>query len=247
VSAPGLAAGAAERFWIKPDYRARAPHSFDAGGAERYWTPERIARSHLHQHPVYALCRRLLRARGAQSFLDVGSGPGTKVAELIAPLCGDVVLVDQPSSQPLVARLLPGARFVPANLEAPELSLGRGFDLVVCADVLEHLADPTRCVRFIREHLAPGGRAVISTPERDRLRGRDCRESPHPEHVREWNAVEFRAFLEHSGLAVLRQRLLPPQRVGRCEGIAAQLFGGIARRARWSACQALVCRRAEAR
>jgi 2-polyprenyl-3-methyl-5-hydroxy-6-metoxy-1,4-benzoquinol methylase len=239
-------AGAAERFWIRADYRSRPAHSYDRAPGHAYWSPERIATSHSFQHPVYELARRWLLRTRAQSFLDVGSGPGTKVAELIAPHCEDVVLLDQPSAQALAARLLPGARFVAADLETLALQLGRGFDLIVCADVLEHLANPEPCLRFVREHLNPNGIAVLSTPERDRLRGRACRESPHPEHVREWNAAEFRAFVEHSGLRVLRQRLLPPRRCRGFERLAARLLGRWLRPRRFASCQVVVCRRGAA-
>jgi lipopolysaccharide transport system ATP-binding protein len=240
----GADAGDAGRCFIKPGYRECAtPRSFDREPDARYWTEERLAAARVWQHPVYRLCRDLLCERGAQSFLDVGSGPGAKVAELIAPLCSDLVLIDQPSCHEIVARELPAARFVAADLDALDLDLGRGFDLVVCADVLEHLKHPAGCVDFVRAHLSDGGRAVISTPERDRLRGRECTESPHPEHVREWNAAEFRAFLEHCGLEVERQLLLPPGRTGAAERLASRLLGRFVPLRRWTACQAAICRR----
>ena len=110
---------------------------------------------------MYQLARSLLRQRGARSFLDVGAGPGTKLAELIAPLCSDLVLVDQPSSRELARQLLPGARFIAANLDSIDLQLGRGFDLIACADVLEHLENPVPCLHFIRNHLNPGGIALL--------------------------------------------------------------------------------------
>jgi SAM-dependent methyltransferase len=239
---------AVERWCLKPGYRENAaPRSFDHGPDARYWTDERLALTSSYQWPVYELCRDLLRAGAARSFLDVGSGPGTKVAELIAPLCSDLVLVDQPSSRAIVARELRSARFVEADLDALDLDLGRGFDLIVCADVLEHLMRPDGCVRFIREHLNAGGRAVLSTPERDHLRGRDCMTSPHPEHVREWNAAEFRAFVERCGLVVERQLLLPPTRLAPLEFAASQLLGRTLLRRRWASCQALICRRSDAR
>jgi len=237
----------AGRFGLGPGYRENPARSFDAAGDARYWTAERLAASRSYQHPVYLLCRDLLRARGARSVLDVGSGPGTKLAELIAPWCRDLVLIDQPSSRDVAARVLPDARFVAADLDALGLDLGRRFDLIVCADVLEHLQHPDACLRFIRAHLAEGGRAVLSTPERDALRGPGCMESPHPDHVREWNAAEFRAFVEGSGLVALRQVLLPQMRTHPLELALGRLLGRFVLRRRWAACQALVCRRGDSR
>jgi len=239
---------AVERWCVKPGYRENpVPRSFDREQGVRYWTEERLAAASYFQYPVYLLCRDLLRTRGARSLLDVGSGPGTKLAELIAPLCADLVLVDQPSSREIVARELPSAAFYGADLDALDLDLGRSFDLIVCADVLEHLKHPDACVRFIRAHLAAGGRAMLSTPERDHLRGRDCMTSPHPEHVREWNTAEFRAFIERCGLVVERQLLLPQGRLPPLELAASRLLGRYLLRRRWASCQAVICRRPDSR
>jgi hypothetical protein len=71
--------------------------------------------------------------------------------------------------------------------------------------------------------------------------------SPHPDHVREWNAAEFRAFVERCGLVVERQVLLPPGRLAPLERIVSRLLRPTLLRRRWASCQALVCRRADSR
>jgi GT2 family glycosyltransferase/2-polyprenyl-3-methyl-5-hydroxy-6-metoxy-1,4-benzoquinol methylase len=38
------------------------------------------------------------------------------------------------------------------------------FDVIVAADVLEHLRDPQRVLRLLERYLAPGGRLVVSLP-----------------------------------------------------------------------------------
>jgi 2-polyprenyl-3-methyl-5-hydroxy-6-metoxy-1,4-benzoquinol methylase len=40
----------------------------------------------------------------------------------------------------------------------------RSFDVVVCADVIEHLRNPERALRMVRRYLAPTGRLVLSVP-----------------------------------------------------------------------------------
>jgi hypothetical protein len=71
--------------------------------------------------------------------------------------------------------------------------------------------------------------------------------SPHPDHVREWNAAEFRAFIERCGLVVERQLLLPPARLAPLERVAIRLLGRTLLRRRWASCQALICRRSDLR
>ena len=45
------------------------------------------------------------------------------------------------------------------------------YDLITVTDVLEHLEDPRRCLRALRERLAPAGLVVVSTPNRRSLPG----------------------------------------------------------------------------
>jgi SAM-dependent methyltransferase len=54
-----------------------------------------------------------------------------------------------------------------ADVETPDWATDLGderFDVVVCADVLEHLRDPVALLRRLREHLAPAGYVVASIP-----------------------------------------------------------------------------------
>lgn len=39
-----------------------------------------------------------------------------------------------------------------------------GADVIVAADVLEHLTDPVRCLRYVKRWLTPGGYVVASVP-----------------------------------------------------------------------------------
>jgi len=54
------------------------------------------------------------------------------------------------------------------NLESPDWPVvfdgAPPFDVVVAADVLEHLRDPRDCLAKVRRLLRPGGRIVLSTP-----------------------------------------------------------------------------------
>lgn len=238
-------------YYIKAGYHPKERAlTFEGDDVGAYWTDERIKKATTNQYYVYEKCFTLLQNRGYHTLLDVGCGPPVKIKGLLAQYCVDIVLVDQPSIADLVNGILPKAEFIPVNLEHIDLVLPKKFDLIICADVLEHLLNPDNCVRFIRRHLAPQGLAVLSTPERDYLRGKDCSYSPKPEHVREWNSVEFAQYITSRGFEIVEHSWLPQLMLGRVEFFCSQLlprfvWGRLqALSRRWGSCQVLACRSA---
>jgi SAM-dependent methyltransferase len=235
-----------DTYFIKPGYRPNLVQAtLDPTDDPDYWNSERIATAHSFQYDVYKLAARQLSDLDESRVLDVGCGPPLKLAELIGDLTTHVQLIDQPNTADLAASIMPEARFAQADLETIDLDLGCRFDIVICADVIEHLLDPDPCIGFIRRHLKPSGRLFISTPERDVLQGRGCMHSPHPMHVREWNRREFAQLLESRCFAVEKQLLLPQRRTS----IAKRVYGEIMKRLgfppRWYSCQLAICRLVE--
>lgn len=233
-----------DNFFIKQGYVFnQAAKTLDTGPADQYWTSERIEYAARYQHHVYLLAARIATRRHYRVGMDLGCGPGTKAARILQESLAEIILVDQPSSAALAESSLPGARFIGTNLERCEVVLEEPVDLIVCADVVEHLFDPMPCIRFARDSLKASGLAVFSTPERDILRGADCMMSPHSAHVREWNTGEFRALLEHSGFRIVGHLTLPGQRLSPLEEVARLSLGRMLGLARWHSCQVAVCAR----
>ncbi len=231
-----------ERYCIKEGYRPNAvAATYDAAGDTSYWDAGRIATASEYQYDAYRIAAGIVRDFGIDAVLDVGSGPPKKLAELM-PAGLRIHLVDQPSTRNVAASLLPGAAFTGADLEHINLDLGESFGMVLCADVIEHLLDPDPCLAFMRRHLRPGGLLLLTTPERDVLRGPSCDHIPHPMHVREWNRDEFRAFLESRGLEVVGQRLLPQRRVRALRRMGGRLLDMLGRPPSWYSCQLALCR-----
>ena len=245
VTLPPPAPPSAASLCLPPTYvQQRANLTHDANRDDgSYWSPWRISESGRWQHHVYAWAARLIDARGLASVLDVGCGAGTKLLRHVEPRCADVEGIDQASALAVARAQGSRARLVEVDLERPAYDPGRAFDLVLCADVVEHLVDPDPAMATIRRVAHPGTLILISTPERDRERGRDCTASSKPEHVREWSRPEFRRFLQSRGLRPLRSRLFTKDESPLADGRAGEVAfrRRLAERSKWC-CQAWVCR-----
>jgi SAM-dependent methyltransferase len=233
---------------LPADYvpRARATGMDGVGTDTPYWTPERLANTARYQAHVYRWAAQIADRRGCKRVLDAGCGVGVKLDAVLAAPGRELWGVDQPSAVELARRHAPGARYWGADLESDAMGSGGPgglFDLVVCADVVEHLEDPAVLLGFIRGCMGAGSLALISTPDRDRLRGRGCRVSPKPDHVREWARGEFLAYLGSEGFRVVESRVMPQDEapVGRLRW-ADMLFRARLRATSPLACHAVLCR-----
>jgi len=234
-----------ERLFLPRTYRQQdVARTHDASRNDGpYWAPWRLADNRKWQQHVYAWAAELIRSNGLRSVLDVGCGPCVKLISQIAPLCQDVTGIDQPSA--LAAARDMGAKFrlCEVDLESPRFEPGRTYDLILCADVIEHLGDPDPALALIRRCAHADTLVVISTPERSRERGRDCMASPKPEHVREWTREEFALLLVDRGFSPLLHRLVPKDDADRAPHRQAERDFRLRKRATspWC-CQAWVCR-----
>jgi SAM-dependent methyltransferase len=132
---------------------ARAPHEWP--GAERR-NPPWSSSTHAVRAPLArwleAQARELHERLGPYRLLDVGCGekPYLPFFEPYASAYVGVDIVDNPC----------------ADLKGPVEALpveDGGFDVVLCAQVLEHCDDPARAVMELRRVTRPGGRVLAST------------------------------------------------------------------------------------
>ncbi len=180
----------------------------DEFSTELYWNPARIASSAMYQHHVYKWAARLISENNIQSVLDIGCGPATKLAKMITPLCIDITGVDLPHAIEVARSLNDQMSFQTADIETKQALPHRTFDLIICADVIEHVADPRILLDSIRAVCHARTLVLLSTPDRHRLRGRRNLQSPMKEHIREWSVAEFQSFLTQEGFTIQRTRLL---------------------------------------
>ena len=135
---------------------------------------------------AYAHAIEVARRADAQRVLDLGCGTGYGTAELAEALAA-VFAIDRIS--PDADARHPRAHFVRADAAGIPLRAA-SFDMVVSFQVIEHLEDPAPYLETIAGLLAPGGTALISTPNLLQSDGEN------PFHVREYAPGELRALCE---------------------------------------------------
>jgi len=238
---PTFDANPKKTYCIKPGYEHRTVNATLEDTAGDYWDSTRELLSRHVQHAVYTLAADLVRECGLKTVLDVGCGMAHKLHEQLHPIA-DVTGVDQPSVVAAVGRLFPDLKMVSANFEQPGATELGTFDLLTSVDVIEHLLDPDELLGFIRAHAHADSVVLLSTPERDVRRGTSNNRSKKAAHVREWNQVEFGAYLDDAGFEVQRHVLLPAFRVGASGYMIKERLRLLRKRVSLRYTQAAVCR-----
>jgi len=153
--------GEVERFaalagdWWDPDGASAMLHKLN---------PVRLAyiRDQVDQH--WSLDERDLKPLAGRTALDVGCGAGL-LAEPLARLGASVTAVDAAPELIEAAREHAAGQKLEIEYRASTVEAVEGhFDLITAMEVIEHVADPAAFVRSIAQRLAPGGLAILSTP-----------------------------------------------------------------------------------
>jgi SAM-dependent methyltransferase len=157
-----------------------------------------------HRPPPPAHLAGFVRGLGpVERALDLGCGDGRLTAELTA---AELTAADvSPVALERARARLPGARLVEVEPDAP-LPLGDGlFDLVLCAETIEHVRDVQLLLSEIRRVLVPGGELALTTPASAPL---VRPEDPLSPHLRRFTRRSLRRLLEQLGFEVrsLRRR-----------------------------------------
>lgn len=139
--------------------------------AHRWWDPESEFRP-LHEiNPLrLGYIDRIAGLRG-KKVLDVGCGGGI-LAEAMAARGARVTGIDLADKPLKVAQLhlrISGLDVAYRNIavEALAREMPKGFAVVTCMEMLEHVPDPAAVVRACAELLEPGGHAFFATLNRN--------------------------------------------------------------------------------
>lgn len=193
------------RFGIKAGYVERA--------VPEYVDDDNTGGFQPHVYDLAACLGRLAQSRralaGNQTIIDIGCGKAVKLAGLnrsgFSPEF-DIIGIDTGANL-AVARQSPFGTWFDVDLERVGPSILSSYDVdgavLICADVIEHLVDPTCLVKTLREWMRLAAVGLLSTPERVLCYGPEHNgPPPNPSHVREWTRVELVTYLTASGLDV---------------------------------------------
>jgi 2-polyprenyl-3-methyl-5-hydroxy-6-metoxy-1,4-benzoquinol methylase len=118
---------------------------------------------------IYAMVERVIAAHNLRGrVLDYGAGTGTFTRRLLALHRFDTVAA---------ADIMPASDDMPKEIEWIEQDLNlplaeheNTFDVVVAAEVIEHLENPRFMVRELYSILRPGGIIILTTPNNESWR-----------------------------------------------------------------------------
>jgi predicted TPR repeat methyltransferase len=173
------------------------------GTAERYAWKEIPGSSH------DVLRRRIRALAPGRRLLDLGAAGG-HLGRSVRDRCAFLAGVEPDATLPDAAR-----EGYDDWRRTEALSAGdwpQPFDVVVCADVLEHLAQPERLLERIRAWLAPGGTLLVSLPNAANITARAAILSgrfPYADrglfdrtHLRFYTRATGRELIESAGFRV---------------------------------------------
>jgi SAM-dependent methyltransferase len=174
--------GAKPQFEIRGGYRHRNAylHYDDSEVEDEY------------QREVYIRAAELMEREHLKTIYDVGCGSGYKLLHYLGKY--DTKGFDVPETLDFLRRTHPDRKWESAPLSDRSHAPA---DLVICADVIEHVLDPDELMKFIVSHAYKW--LIISTPDRSRLylpiSGYQFGPPNNPHHIREWAFEEFYRFV----------------------------------------------------
>jgi SAM-dependent methyltransferase len=198
-----------KHYFIKNGYIInQVPITSEEFSEVNYWNKDRISASKYYQYSVYKDAIKLANECGAKTLCDVGCGTGEKLKNIHKSDSSlKIIGVDQSHVINYCLKNHNFGEWLVDDFAKPSSNFSS--DITICSDVIEHLVDPDILLGYLKRITVPGGLILISTPDRDRVRGRNCLNSPNKQHIREWNFSEFACYLLSHGFILQKHYHAP--------------------------------------
>lgn len=146
------------------------------------------------------------------AVLDFGSGTGQLLPQLAATFRGATLhavdIMDRPADLPV------SVTWHKSDLNDETTIAAQSFDMIVAAEVIEHLENPRQMIREIARLLTRGGVAILSTPNTGSIRslitfaarGHHAQfdDTNYPAHITPVSDVDFARMAQEAGLRLER-------------------------------------------
>jgi trans-aconitate methyltransferase len=218
-----------ENYFIKKEYKINEINiTNDKVSETNYWNKQRTLAAELYQFPVYEFLSKYIKENNTKRIMDIGCGVGRKLVHIKKenPTV-EIIGIDQKDPIEYCKNTYNFGTWYADDFENTHLSQDVKSKLIISSDVIEHLMNPNLLLEYIKSRLDGKGVVILSTPERDSLRGVNSNYSPNKHHIREWNYAEFEKYLESQGFEILDHFLQFPIKM-KCSRI---FFNEIIRRA----------------
>lgn len=138
----------------------------------RYWNKKRILAAEVYQFPVYQFLSDFIRKNNSEVIIDIGCGVGRKL-KYVNEQNPDVRLIGIDQRNPInyCKSTYSFGEWYIDDFENSQLSVELNANVIISSDVIEHLLDPDLLLNYIRTKLDKDGVVILSTTERDLLRG----------------------------------------------------------------------------
>jgi hypothetical protein len=141
------------------------------------------------QSDVYESSLSFIKKMNGKSVMDVGCGSAFKLVEKFGNY--ETTGIELSDMCHWLLTKYPTKKWLPFEFAEPRQLQS---DLIICSDVIEHVKNPDELMDFLKKINFKF--LVISTPERNRVRGsRDFGPPENTSHYREWNDLEFNEYV----------------------------------------------------
>jgi len=179
---------------LKPTYISRdVPQYFD----------DVLSDSSSWQADIYRLAAKLARENNAERLIDLGCGQGQKLLALANEFY--ITGIDYGENIRQLLRKHAEHVWIETDLNKEIIPIGAFADSIcICADVIEHLPDPSSLIETLRNAAQTAKYVLVSTPDRMRVHKKDHDGPPvNKYHVREWTLAELQGWFEQEGLPIV--------------------------------------------